>query len=170
MSRNLYPRYQHGAAVNTQRIDESELINARLVAGNEIVVWSKQVPADKRYVWGSGRNNRDAGDANHIYAEFLADGSGAGTDGDVIRDAEVYLAITDSTGENTLAKTSLTPDAGDLKDAKADNRTERPLLPEMAPFASEDRLIQLRLKAGSAADGVVVANDSDIHLGYGQVG
>lgn len=170
MSGDLMPAYQFGAAVSPQRIDEDELMQNTLVQGNEIVIWEEQVPADKAFVWGSGPDSRQAGSANYSYAEFLANGSGTGTDGNVIRDAEVFLAITDSTGEDTLAKTALTPDAGDLADAKADDRTERPVIPEHKPYASEDRVIQIRLKAGSDADGKIVGKDSDVHLGYGRVG
>jgi hypothetical protein len=164
------PRYQFGRAVSPKQIDEADINDRALQAGEEITIWSIQVPADKAYVWGYGRDNRDAGDANYIYAEFLEDGSGAGTDGNTIRDAEVVVAITDSTEEDTLAKTTLGPDAGDLADAKADPRTERPIFPEHAPGGTEDKHLQLRLRARSGADGVKVGNDSDVHIGYGVVG
>jgi hypothetical protein len=165
------PTYQFGRRVSPQRIDESELnTDKTLQAGEEITVWSTQVPADKAYVWGFGPDNRESGNANFVYAEFLASGSGAGNDGDVVRDADVIVALTDSTQEDTIAKTSLNPDAGDLADAKADPRTERPVFPEHAPGATEDKHLELRLKAQSGADGIQIGTDSDLHLGYGQVG
>jgi len=166
------PNYQFGRRVSPQHIDEDDLNpdNKSLQAGEEITVWSTQVPADKAYIWGYGRDNRDAGDANYVFAEFLSSGSGTGTDGDVVRDADVVVAITDSTQEETLAKTTLGPDAGDLADAKADNRTERPIFPEHSPGATEDKHLELRLRAQSGADGIVIDGDSDVHLGYGQVG
>jgi hypothetical protein len=170
VSRDLLPRYQFGARVSPNRIDEDDINDRALQEGEEITVWSTQVPADKAYVWGYGQDNRDAGDANYVFAEFLEDGTGTGTDGNVIRDAEVVVAVTDSTEEDTLAKTTLGPDAGDLADSKADNRTERPIFPEHAPGATEDKYLQLRLRARSGADGVVVGNDSDVHIGYGTVG
>ncbi|GAB3315232.1 hypothetical protein [Haloplanus salinarum] len=170
MSQDLIPRYYFGRRLSTKRIDESELNDRSLQAGQEITIWSTQVPADKGYVWGYGPDNRDAGNANFVYGEFLASGSGTGTDGNVIRDADVVLAITDSTQEDTIAKTTINPDAGDLADAKADPRTERPILPEHYKGASEDRHLELRLRARSGADGKVVGNDSDLHLGYGVVG
>jgi hypothetical protein len=169
VSRDLLPRYQFGSRVSPKQIDEADINDRALQAGEEITVWSTQVPADKAYVWGFGRNNRDAGDANYVYAEFLADGTGTGTDGNTITDAEVVVAITDSTQEDTIAKTTLGPDAQDLSDAKADNRTERPIFPEHAPGATEDKHLELRLRARSGADGKVVGNDSDVHIGYGTV-
>jgi hypothetical protein len=169
MSRQLYPTTQYGVRSSGRNIDEANINDRGLVEGQEITVWSVQVPADKAYHWGIGANNRNAGNANFVYAEFLADGTGSGTDGDVIRAADVVLAVTDSTQENTLAKVTLTESAGELADAKADPRSERPLLPELAPAASEDRHLELRLRAQSAADGVVVGNDSDVALKYGEV-
>jgi hypothetical protein len=170
MSRTLIPRYFFGRRVSPKRIDESNIDDSRaLQAGQEITIWSKQVPADKGYVWGYGPDNREAGDANYVYAEFLADGGGTGTDGNTITDADVVLAVTDSTQEDTIAKRSLGPSAGDLADAKADNRTERPLLPELYKGAGEDRHLELRLRARSGADGKQVGTDSDVHLGYGEV-
>lgn len=170
MADTLIPRYYFGRQVSPQHIDEAELQNKTLQAGEEITVWSTQVPADKAYVWGFGPDNRNAGNSNYIYAEFLASGNGTGADGDVIRDADVVVAVTDSTQEDTLGKRALGPTAGNLADAKADDPTERPILPELYKGASEDRHLELRLRARSGADGIEVANDSDIDLGYGRVG
>jgi hypothetical protein len=170
MARDLYPSYQFGQRVSARTIDPAEFNDRKLQAGEEIAIWSTQVPADKGYVWGVGANNKDSGDANFVYAEFLESGNGAGTDGTVINDAEVVLAITDSTREDTLAKTTLNPDAEDLADAKASDRTDRPIVAEHAPYASEDRHLELRLRARSGADGVEVGNDSNIKLKYGVVG
>lgn len=172
MSRDLLPRYQYGTRVRPRHIDEDDLTDRPLVAGEEITVWSSRpVPSDKAYVWGYGpQEGAAAGNLNYVYAEFLADGTGSGNDGDVVRDADIVLAVVDSTEEDTIAKTTLGPDAGDLSDAKADDRTERPVVPEQAPAVSEDKHIQLRLRAGSGADGVVLGNDSDVNIGYGRVG
>lgn len=165
------PKHQFGRRVSPKRIDESNIDGTKaLQQGEEITIWSKQVPADKAYVWGYGPDNRESGNANYVYADFLANGSGTGTDGNTITDAEVVIAITDSTQEDTIAKTTLGPDTGDLSDAKADNRTERPVLPEHGPGATEDKHIELRLRARSGADGKQVGTDSDVHLGYGTVG
>jgi len=170
MADTLIPRYYFGRRVSPQHIDEAEFENKTLQAGEEITIWSKQVPADKGFVWGYGPDNREAGDANNIYAEFLANGDGTGADGDVIRDADVVVAVTDSVQEDTLGKRTLGPTTGNLADAKADDPTERPILPELYKGASPDRHLELRLRARSGADGIVVGNDSDIDLGYGRVG
>lgn len=172
MSRNLLPNYQFGTRVDPRHIDESNLSGRALQQGEEITVWtSDAVPADKAYLWGYGpQEGNTTGNLNYTYAEFLADGTGTGSDGNVIRDADVVIAVVDSTEEDTIAKTTLGPGAGELADAKADDRTERPVLPEQSPAVSEDKHIQLRLRAGSGADGKVVGNDSDLNLGFGRVG
>jgi hypothetical protein len=170
VSRDLLPSYQFGRRVSTLRIDEDDIQNKTLQAGEEITIWSTQVPADKAYVWGFGPDDRNAGNANYVYSTFKPTGNGSKTDGDVINDADVVLAITDSTQEDTIAKTTINPDAGDLNDAVSDDRTDRPVVPEHAPGATEDKHLELRLRARSGADGAEVANDSDVHLGYGQVG
>lgn len=171
MARTLHQRYQYGRRVSSRQIDEANFNTGKaLVADEEITIWSTTVPADKLYVWGYGSQNKESSDVNHSYAEFLASGAGSGTDGDVIRDADVVVAITDSTGEDTLAKTTLRQSAGKLADAKAELPTEQPLFPEHAPAASQDRRLELRLRAGSGAAGKQVASDSDVDLGYGRVG
>ena len=169
MSRALRPNYQFGTAAKPASISPGEFLAKTLTEGEEITIWHDVVPADKLYVWGVGPNNRQAGSANFSFAEFLASGNGSGADGDVIRDADVVLAITDSTREDTLAKTTLGR-AGDLADAQAENPSDRPILPEHGPAASEDRHLEIRLRAGSGADGVEVAQDSNVSLKYGIVG
>lgn len=163
------PRQQFGVRVDPDPIDPANFNNKTLLQDEEITIWSEQVPADKAFVWGVGPNDRDAGDANYIYAEFLASGAGAGTDGDVIQDGKLIAAITDSTQEDTIAKTTI-GDLEDLYDAKSDARTERPVFPEHAPGASEDRHIELRLKVGSTSDGKELANDGAVKLNHGVVG
>jgi len=169
MSRALRPNYQYGVNVKPSSVSPGEFLSKTLTEGEEITIWFDKVPADKVYTWGVGPNDRQAGNANFTFAEFLASGAGAGTDGDVIRDADVVLAITDSTREDTLAKTTLGR-AGDLADAQADNPSDRPILAEHAPAATEDRHLEIRLRAGSGADGVEVAQDSNVSLKYGIVG
>lgn len=169
MSRTLLERPQFGDRVSAQPITEADLDNDTLTNGEEVTVWSKQVPADKVYTWGAGPFNRNAGNANFAYAKVLASGSGTNTDGTVIKNATVYLAITDSVQEDTLAKTSF-GNLGDLNDAQGENRRERPVMGEMRPFASEDRYLELRVKAhDSTAGGSEIASDSNVQLWYGTV-
>lgn len=169
MSRDLLPNYQFGANASPSSVSPGEFLNKTLTKDEEMTIWHEKVPADKLYVWGVGPNNRQAGQANFTFAELLATGTGAGNDGDVIRDADIVLAVTDSTRENTLAKTTL-GNAGDLADAKAENPSDRPILPEHGPAASEDRHLEIRVRAGAGADGIEVADDSNVSLKYGIVG
>lgn len=167
--RALLPRGQFGDRVSPQPITAADLDNDTLVEGEEITVYSKQVPADKVYTWGAGPHNRDAGNANFAYAKILASGSGTNTDGTTIENAELYLAITDSVQEDTIAKTQFGV-LGDLADAESENRRERPVMGEMRPAASEDRYLEIRIKAlDSTAGGSEIASDSSVQLYYGQV-
>lgn len=169
MARDLLPNYQYGRRVSSRSVSSGDFTEKTLVEGEEMTIWHDDVPADKLYVWGIGPNNRQAGNANFTFAEFLATGNGSGADGDVIRDADVIVAITDSTRENTLAKTTLGR-AGDLADAKADNPSDRPIFPEHGPAARQDRHLEIRLRAGSGADGMEVGTDSNQNLKHGIVG
>ena len=169
MSRALRPNLQFGNAIKPRSVSPGDFDEKTLQATEEITIWSTKVPADKLYTWGFGPSNRQAGNANFVFTEFLQTGAGSGTDGEVIRDADVVLAITDSTQEDTLAKTTL-GNAGDLADMKAENPSDRQVLPELGPAASEDRHLEIRLRAGSGADGVVVGQDSTVSLKHGVVG
>lgn len=171
MSRDLVPNYQFGEALSALRIDEDEINTGKVLQqGEEVTIWSDRVPADKIYVWGIGPRSREASNTNFVFADFQASGSGTGTSGNTITDCDVVIAVTDSTQEDTLAKTTLNPDAGDLSDAQADNRTERPVLPEQSPGATEDKHLELRLRARSGADGKQVATSSVLSLAYAQLG
>lgn len=169
MSRDLYTNYQFGDRVSRNSITGSDLENVTLVNGEEITVWDIQVPADKAYVWGAGRNNRNAGNATFVYGDFLASGNGTNSDGTTIENADLVLAISDSTQEDTLAKTTFAS-LGDLADAATESRSDRPILPEMSPAAGEDRHLELRIRAkDSTSGGSEIASDSDIRLYYGEV-
>jgi len=122
------------------------------------------VAADTGQFWGFGPRNRASADASFAYAEMLADGSGTGTDGDQIS-GKLRLAVVDSTGDDLRRR--VFGDLDDLADAKADSRTDRPMMAELQPVASEDKSLALQVKVDSAQDGVVVGQDSNVKLHYG---
>jgi len=162
MSRTLTPDTRSGHNSGKRKVSADDLDEPTLVAGNEIVVYENQVPADKRYHWGYGFANREAGETSFVYADFQNSNDNA-------IDGELVLALTDSTGEDVLAKRYF-QDLGDLRDAVNDDRTERIMMSEMQPAAREDRILQLRLVADSSSDGDdVSASNSDIKLSYGRV-
>jgi hypothetical protein len=143
------------AGAGTKRsIKSSSLEGATLNAGNEVTVFSTQVPADKIYAHGFGSGSRNQGRTAYVYAALVAAGSGTGSAGDAI-EGDLVLAITDSEQRDVLARYEFS-DLESLADAEADARTDRPLEPVLEPLASEDRHLELRVIADDASDGVVV--------------
>jgi len=147
---------------NQKPVKGADLANATLNAGNEVTVYSTQVPADKVLFWGYGSNDRQRGRMAYIYAELLANGSGSGADGDALT-GDLVAVITDSEQQDVLARYEV-GDLDTLADAQADKRTQRPVFPALSPFATEDKHLELRVRADSASDGKVVANDSNVRL------
>lgn len=164
MSRDLY--IEPGLASRGRRkpVKGGDLDNATLNAGNEVTIWSKQVNADNRLWWGHGTNNRERGPHAFIYAQLFANGNGTGTDGDALV-GELVAVITDSDQKDVIARREV-GDLETLADAQSDNRTERPLFPSLAPYATEDKHIELRVNADSGSDGAEVANDSNVRMYY----
>lgn len=148
-----------------KRVRGSDLDNVTLQSGEWITVWSTEVKADTALFWGFGPRNRQAADATFAYLELLANGSGTGTDGDVIS-GDVRYAVQDSTGDDIRRREW--NDLDDLADAQAQDRTERIMQPELQPGASEDKHLALQVKVEPSQDGVVVGNDSNSKVHYGQ--
>jgi len=142
----------------------ADLDNATLNAGNAVTIWSKQIPADKVLWHGHGPDNNERAGSTFVYAELLANGTGTKNDGEDLT-GDLELAITDSEQRDVIVRRGF-GDLSTLKDAKSDNRTERPQLAAQAPFASQDRHLELRVIADSSADGAVVATDSNVRWYY----
>lgn len=147
-----------------QFIDGTDLDNASLQSGEWITIWSDTVAADTGQFWGFGPRNRQASAASFAFCELLANGNGTGTDGDQIS-GKLRLAIVDSTGDDLRRR--VFGDLDDLADAKGDSRTERPMMAELQPVASEDKSLALQVKVASDQDGVEVGSDSNVKLHYG---
>jgi hypothetical protein len=147
-----------------QFINGQDLTNATLQSGEYITIWSDTVAADTAQFWGFGPRSREAANASFAYAELLASGNGTGTDGDQIS-GKLRLAITDSTGDDIRRR--VFGDLDDLADAKSDSRTDRPMMAEVQPAASQDKSLELQVKVDASQDGVEVASDSNCKLHYG---
>jgi hypothetical protein len=147
-----------------QFINGADLDNATLQSGEWITIWSDEVKADTLQFWGFGPRNREDADASFAFCELLANGSGTGTDGDQIS-GKLRLAVTDSTGDDIRRR--VYGDLDDLSDAKSDSRTDRPMMAEVQPAASQDKSLELQVKVDPSDDGTVVANDSNVKLHYG---
>ena len=156
-------RYLHPGA-SPRFITGSDLDSATLQSGEFITIWSDTVSADTAQFWGFGPRNRKAADASFAYCELLASGNGTGADGDQIS-GKLRLAIQDSTGDDVRRR--VFGDLDDLTDAKGDSRTDRPMMAELQPAASQDKTLALQAKVDSSQDGVEVASDSNVKLHYG---
>lgn len=164
MARSLRPNAQFGTRSDKKRVQAGDTTSTTLRAGNEITIYSEKVPADKVYHWGYGFSDRDAGETSFVYAD-LKDNSST----PVNLEGQLVLAVTDSTQEDVLAKRYF-QSLEDLRAAEADNRTERILMSEMQPAASEDRHLELRVVADSASDGLTYSpSNSTVKLNYGTV-
>ncbi|WP_436909946.1 hypothetical protein [Halosimplex marinum] len=162
MARKLVPETQYGSRSSKKRVSEGDLLDATLQAQNEITVYEDKVPADKAYHWGYGFSNREAGETSFVYADFQ-NSTPAAISGQLV------LAITDSTQEDVLAKRYF-QSLEDLRAAESDARSERIVMSEMQPAASEDRHLELRIVADSSSDGDTVSpGDSSVKLNYGTV-
>jgi hypothetical protein len=148
-----------------ETINGSDLDNTTLQSGEWIEIWSATVSAGTALFWGFGPQNSERADASFAYMELLASGSGTGTDGDQIS-GTTRLAVKDATGDDIRRRKF--GDLDDLADAKSDSRTERPMMPEVQPAASQDKRLSLQVKVASSQDGVEVASDSNVKFHYGQ--
>ena len=149
---------------NPQFINGANLDNAKLQGGEFITVWSRTVDASTALFWGFGPRNKEAAAASFAYCELLANGNGTGADGEQIS-GQLRLTVTDSTGDDIRRR--IFGDLDDLADAKGESRTDRPMMPEYQPAASEDKRLELQVKVDPSQDGVEVAQDSNVKLHYG---
>jgi len=146
---------------NEKPITIDHLDNDTVKAGAEVTIYSKKVPQDKIMWHGAGGKNRDSADASPMHCKLLADGTGTGTDGDVI-EGELIAVISDSDGRALYTRTL--GDLGTLAEYAAENPTERPLQYALAPYATPGRNVELRVNAASGSDGAKIADDSDVRL------
>ncbi|MWG34159.1 hypothetical protein [Halomarina oriensis] len=143
------------AQAGTKRVIKAgDFEQTTLKSGNEVTVYAEQVKQDKVLWHGHGNMNRTTGNVAHIYAALVASGNGSGTAGDAI-EGELVAAITDSDQRRVLASTTI-DDLGELADAEASERTERPMHPALEPFAKPGRHLELRILAAPESDGVEV--------------
>lgn len=131
-------------------ITPGEFQQETVKANTEVTVWSKQVGQDQRLFHGHGREDREYAEA-FVGLDLVASGNSAGTADENIS-GKVVLAITDSDQRRVLA--SATYDSlGQLRDALAENRTNRLVENAMQPFAKPGRHLEIRIEADAGADG-----------------
>jgi hypothetical protein len=158
---------------NPKPLNADDLDNVTVKANSEVTIFSKQVNNDKVLFWGHGGKDRRAADTKFTFADLVATGNGAGTDGDPIT-GDLIVAITDSDQNRVLASMTL-GDLGELADARSDARTERPVMYALAPYAKPGRYIELRVRAKASSDGYELDNtenpgtDSSARFWYSEV-
>lgn len=136
---------------NKKPVKATHLSGETLRADDDVTVYREKRPDDKTQFWGHGGENREVGSTAHKYADLVASGNGTGTAGDQV-EADVIVAITDSDGR-ILAERQV-GDVATLADAANDPRTERPMMPALAPYAEQGRYMEVIINADSASDGV----------------
>ena len=127
-----------------------DLDQETIKAGTAVTVFSKQVPDDKIGWFGHGPFERKIAEA-FIYADLVASGGGSGTAGDSLR-GTLEARIMDSEQRRELASVTI-DELSQLADAKSDERTERPVMAALAPFAKPGRYLEFVIRADSSTDG-----------------
>lgn len=142
-------------------IKAAHLDGATLRAGDDVTIYRQKRPDDKTQWFGHGGQNRQSGNTAHKYADLI-DGAGNEIEGDLI------AAITDSDGRVLVERT--VGDLDVLRDAANDPRTERPVMPALAPFLKQGRYMELRINADPGSDGVTLdPSASSQRVWYSQV-
>jgi len=155
------------ASISKRTVTEGDLDNATLTENEEVTVYSKQIPEDKSYFWGHGPMSRDQA-SGFYFAQVKASGNGTNTDGNVIENADLIVAITDADQRRVLASKTVGT-LGELNDAQGESNSDRPVLPALGPAAGPGRYIELRVRAkDSTAGGSEVASDSDVRIPFGE--
>ncbi|WP_363467831.1 hypothetical protein [Halogeometricum borinquense] len=148
-------------------VTASALSKETLKAGTENTVWAKQVAQDKKLFAGHGPEVRDYAKA-FIHAKLVASGAGSGDAGDIIN-GDLIVAITDSDQRRVFAS-HVVGNLGDLADALEDDRTSRPIMAALAPYAMPGRYLEFRILPSPGSGGVELdPAESDARLYYSEV-
>jgi hypothetical protein len=152
---------------NKKPIKATHLDQTEVRAGDDVTVYREKKPDDKFWYWGHGGQNRQSGNTAHKYADIVCSGNGSGTSGDPV-EGDVYVAITDSDGR-VLAERHV-GDISTLADAADDARTERPVMPALAPYLTQGRYIEVLINADADSDGMEIdPSASSARLWYSEV-
>lgn len=119
--------------------------DATLRQGQKIEVYDEQVPADK-FAWFGHGHEAAMTSVRRKYAGLVDKANGDAIEGEVI------AQVTDSSGDNVLAQRTL-GDVATLAEAEAEDRSERPAMPAMEPYANPHRRLKLIIVADEASDG-----------------
>lgn len=141
--------------------EEGDLDAVTLDANTYKAVWSQTGKKSEFYWVGNGIENQDA-NVGRLYADIQSTPDG-GTTINATSGTARFVVFEDPDMDYYKA-VGPTFSLGDLRDAVADNRTERPMLANLNPGASEDEVIALEVKGN---DGETVSTDNcDVHIPY----
>ena len=144
---NQLSKYPDLAERGDSRVIRSDDLNdgVTMNAGNEITIYSRQVPSDKVYYHGAGRESRTSGRRAFVYAD-LRNEANEPIEGDLLG------VVTDSEQRHAHGEYEIA-DLETLREAVDDDRTERPMQPIVAPGARDSQHIELQVRAASGSDG-----------------
>lgn len=167
MSNELYydPRLVNQGS--KEAIRAGDMDQDTLKQDTEVTVFSETVADDQFLYHGYGARNRDRAEA-FVGLDLVASGNGTGTAGDDIT-GDVVLALTDSQQKRVLASQTF-EDLDELRDSLSETRSDRVVEPALAPFARAGRVLEVRIEADAASDGVEIDPDaSSGKLYYGEI-
>lgn len=157
---------------NEERIAVEDLMGKTLDPDRFVPIWEQQSNRTEVYAPGSGVDNRNTG-TGWADLDLSADGSGTGSAGDTIQGKLRWEMYGDASKED-LRRISDTIRLSDLRAAVSADRTDKRLMPQLAPAAPQDGYVVLGLKAASGNDGNVVDNsdtnsNEDIGVPYARI-
>lgn len=150
-----------------QRILAEDLSNTVVYEDTYRDIFQKRSTESAKFYLGHGMRSRDDPNAGYFYADILASGNGALTDGADIGGKLRFVVYADS--EDEVPIVGSTYPVAELREAATDARTERPVLPLQLPGAGKDKAIAVQLQTDSASDGAEVANDGSVSIPYTQI-
>lgn len=117
---------------------------------------------------GYGSPSRQDGNTGYFYADIKTTNDGGSTNEDL--NGKVRFEVYNDADQEDPKAFSHTYNAQDLKEAKSESRTDRPVLPLQSPGASDDQTIVVSVRVASGQDGYDVdSSASDIHIPYSKV-
>lgn len=145
-----------------QTFEDQDLAEIALFADTYRDVLSQRSTESAKYFLGHGQRSRDDPNAGYMYADLQT--SGASPIGGRMR----FVVYADSEREVPIVGDQFA--LRDMREAAADARTERPVLPLQLPGAGKDKEIAIQVQASPDSDGdTVSAAESDVLIPYTQI-
>lgn len=167
MSNQLYYESDLVNQGSKEAIRAGDFDQDTLKEDTEVTVFAETVADDQFLYHGFGARQRDRAEA-FVGLDLVATGGGTGSSGDAIT-GDVVLAITDSQQKRVLASQTF-EDLDELRDSLAETRSDRVVEPALAPFARPGRVLEVRIEADAASDGVEIdPAASSGKLYYGEI-